>query len=130
MRANRLLPEGTLEAMIATLPSADDLVSEQGLQTPTRQAIAATTAAMHGMKADALLLNTVASAIVVGSLITAFWMRNWSPFLALGLLALLPVVRHLLKRRRQTQSDAEVAACRAQSGFNEGDYTRIQASLR
>src|SRR5262249_47754617 len=85
IRANPALPKATTEGMLATLPSVGGLVAEQKVLTPTRQAIAASSFALHGAKADALLLNTIASGIIVGVVLVTLWMREW--ILLLGLVA-------------------------------------------
>jgi hypothetical protein len=123
-----VLPK-TTGAMLATLPMAGDLVAEQKLLVPTRQAIAASCLAVHRAKTDALLLDAIASALVVALLLVALWMRRWTPLL--GLTA-CPAARwsRWITRRWQRRCETEVAACRTQPGFNEEDYGRIRAGIR
>jgi hypothetical protein len=123
------LPMGTAEGMLMTLPSAGDLRSEQELRSPTRQAIAAVVLAMHRARADALLLQTIASTIIVGALLVAIWTGSWKPLWALAATALVPVARGWTARSRHRRADAEVAACRLQPGFDEADFARVRASL-
>lgn len=130
VRANPVLPKETVGAMLATLPTARDLVAEQKMLAPTRQAIAAACLAQHRSKADALLVNVVTSGLVVAVLLAALWMRSWIPLVGLVALVLLPVGRYRTARRRQAGGDAVVAACRAAVGFSEEDYARVVASLR
>lgn len=130
IRANPALPRATTEGMLASLPSAGDLVAEQKVLTPTRQAIAAASLAMHGGRADALLLKTIVSGLLVATAVTAIWMRAWVPLLALVLLVPLPIARVWMRRRREARCEAEVAQCRVLPGFSEADYTRIQADLQ
>jgi hypothetical protein len=130
IRANPRLPKGTVEGMLMTLPSAGSLVAEQSLPAPTRRAIAAASLALHRGRADALLLQAVASGVVVGVLLAALWMRRWTPLIGLVTLGLVPVIRALVSRWRRTQCEAEVAVCRSQPGFSEADYARVRAGLR
>lgn len=125
IRANPILPKETTGAMLASLPLARDLISEQKMLTPTRQAIAAASLATHRGRADALLLKTIASGILVGAVVAALWMRALVPLIGLAALAVLPVVGIGLGRWRQARCEAEVAACRTRAGFNESDYTRF-----
>jgi hypothetical protein len=129
IRANSALPKPTTEAMLATLPSAGDLVAEQKVLTPTRQAVAAVCGATHDSAADALLLNTIASGNVVAVVLMAIWSRRWNPLLGLVLLVALPVARGWIARRRQARCAAEVQACRSQIGFSESDFATICATL-
>lgn len=130
IRANPVLPKETTGAMLATLPMASDLVAEQKILTPTRQAIAAATRAVHGAKADTLLLNTVGSAIVVGAVLAALWVRAWSPLVGLATLLVLPLLRAWASRRRRARCEADVAALRVQQGFSASDYAGMRAGLR
>jgi hypothetical protein len=129
IRANPVLPRETTGAMLATLPMAGDLVAEQKILTPTRQAIAASSLAFHRSKSDALLLNAIASAVIVGVLLATLWMRAWTPLLGLAVLVVLPAVRAWTTRRWQKRCETEVAACRTHPGFNEEDYGRIRAGI-
>lgn len=130
IRANPAMPKGTAEGMLETLPAAGDLVAEQKLQPSTRAAIAAVSLAMHRAKADALLLQTIASAILVGAVLTALWTHSWNPLSAIASVAALPAVRVWAARRRLNRADAEVAACRRQDGFSEADFERLRAALK
>ncbi|HMF97678.1 MAG TPA: hypothetical protein VKE96_25440 [Vicinamibacterales bacterium] len=130
VRANPALPKPTLEAMLATLPSAGDLVAEQAVLPPTRQAVAAVSCAIHGTAADALLINVVASAVVVAVALLALWTRDWRPAIGAGVLLLVPVVRQWAAHRQQARCEAEVSACRAQPGFSESDFATMCGALR
>jgi hypothetical protein len=130
IRANPALPKGTTEGMLITLPPAEDLVAEQKLLTPTRQAIAAASLAIHRHRADVLLLNALASGIITCVLLAALWTRSWVPLLTLTIVVLLAFARAWTGRRRQARCEAEVAMCRAKAGFSESDYARTIARLR
>jgi hypothetical protein len=125
IRAHPSLPKGTIEAMLASLPSAGSLVAEQQVLTPTRQAVAATSLAWHGRAADALLLRAGASGLLVAVLLAALWKRGWLPLIGLAALALLPVIRTLTSRWRHARCAITVAACRNEPGFSEADYVLI-----
>lgn len=128
--ANPVLPKETTGGMLATLPIAGDLVAEQKILASTRQAIAASCLAIHRAKTDVLLLDAIASGVIVAILLAALWLRRWTPLLGLTVLVLLPVVRAWITRRWQKQCEAAVAACRTEAGFNEEDYGRIRAGIR
>jgi len=130
IRANPALPKPTTEAMLATLPSAGDLVSEQKVLSPTRQAVAAVSCAMQQTTADALLIDTIGSGLVVAVALVAIWSRRWIPLVGLSVLIVLPPARAWIARRRQARCAGQVEACRSQIGFSERDYTTMCATLR
>jgi hypothetical protein len=125
VRAHPVLPKGTLEGMLARLPAAGDLLSEQQLQAPTRRAIAARNRETNHLEADHLLIRVLASAFVVAALLTALALRTWLPLVGLVLLGFVPLVSSWRRRRRAAERDAEVALCRAETGFSEKDVVRI-----
>jgi hypothetical protein len=130
VRANPVLPKATTEAMLTTLPLAEDLTAEQKLQPSTRRALAAACAAVNSAKADELLIKAIASALIVIVVLTAIAARSWVPLAALALLALVPLARGWSRRRHGARCDADVARCRNETGFNETEYSTLVARLR
>ena len=130
IRVHPQLPTQTLEAMLATLPSAGSLVEEQAILIATRQALAAESAAVHRMRSDALLFKVIGSGVVVAVVLAVVWARSWWPLIGLSALVVLPIVRLWMQRRRRARCNAEVALFRAQPGFSETDYARVLASLQ
>src|SRR5215471_15321706 len=63
------LPQNTLQSMLATLPSPEDIALEQRLSPSTRHAIATVVTVIHACHSDALALKVAGYAIVGGSLI-------------------------------------------------------------
>jgi hypothetical protein len=130
LRATPSLPTETSESMLATLPSAGDLVAEQRLSAPTRQGVAAASRMVHATRTDALLLNVAAAALGTTAVVAAIWTGTWKPLAGLMTLLLCPLVAAVWRRQRLAAREAEVAACRAQSDFQEPEYARIVAALR
>lgn len=129
VRAHPGLPGNALEAMLFTLPATADLGAEQRVQYATRAAVAAVSHAMHRRRADALLLDVAASALVVGALLAALWLRRWTPLLALALLALRPAAGAWLRRGRTRAARAQVEARRGDPGFDDENYQRLLVGL-
>jgi hypothetical protein len=127
--AHPALPKETTNAMLATLPQAGDLASEQRILTPTRRAAASASQAAHRGRVDALVLNVAVSAIATGVVAAALWTHNWTPLLGLTTLALRPLAGAALRRRRLTARATDVAACRRQPEFQEAEYERLLPSL-
>src|SRR5262249_39633598 len=85
------LPKDTLQGMLATLPSAGDLVAEQRISSSTPEAAAALTTTIHACESDAMALKAIGFAIAVGSLIIAVILWMWQPILGITVLALFPL---------------------------------------
>lgn len=122
IRANPALPRETAEAMLATLPIPRELASEQLMSTPTRRAIAAGLIARYGSHADAIGLKTATAGIAGCALLGAFALRRWEPLVSLAGLVLVPIGGRDLIRRRRSELERELSACRAHPDFSEADY--------
>ena len=130
MRAHPGLPQETRDAMLGTLPSTAELLEEQRILPPTRQAAVAASLMVHGGRADSLLLNTVTTGVAVSALVAALWMRTWTPLVGLAVLGLWPPLASWMRRRRLAAREAELAACRRRPGFSEADYARLLAAVQ
>src|SRR5262249_947353 len=71
------MPEETLGAMLATLPSAGHLASEQKISSSTRQVIAAAATTIYISYRDSVVLKTAGAAIASGSVLTAIAFHTW-----------------------------------------------------
>ena len=100
IRANPVLPRMTTEGMLTTLPVFRDLVEEQRLSHPSREALAAGLVSTWRAASDSIALKTAASSLAALVLITAVASRSWTPVWGLVALAALPMVRGWLLRRR------------------------------
>jgi len=128
IRAHPALPKDTTEAMLATLPLTEGVVSEQRILPPTRHAAASDSGALHHGRADSILLNAAASAIAASAVAASLWTGTWTPLLGLTTLVLRPAVGLGIRRRRRAARQAEVETCRTQAGFSEADYARLLVS--
>ena len=124
-----MLPKDTLHSMLTTLPSAGDLLAEQGSSSSTREAAAALRTTMHACESDAMALKATAFAIATGSLITAaiFWM--WQPTLGIIAIGLLPVLRKYMRNRRLGTLRDRTATATAKSDFDNEKYMELAAYL-
>jgi hypothetical protein len=123
------LPKDTLHGMLATLPSAQDLVAEQQISSSTREAIAATAACIYGYQSDTLVIKATGAAIGSISIILAATLRTWKPIWGCIILVLLPFSRTWLNRWRATAMNQSTLAAREQSDFNEQKYRELIESL-
>lgn len=106
LRAHPGLPKESMEAMLATLPATEDLVAEQRILPPAREAAARRLRARDGRRAVGLLLNLIASVVAVASLLTALLVRNWIPLLALTLVSVLAAVAHRFRAASSNHQQA------------------------
>ena len=130
IRAYPGLPKSTVEAMLATLPSAGGIESEHRVSGTTRRALAADSHFIHRGRSDSLLLNVLASVVATGSVLAALSAGTWVPLLCLAIVTGRPVVGAWMRRRRRGFRDAQIDACRRQPGFDEAQYAELRASLR
>ncbi len=130
LAADATLPRMALDAMLATLPAAGDLLAERRIRPPTRAAAAGVVRAVQRRSVDSLALNIGSSVLAVGVLVAALWLRAWMPLAGLALLALRPAAGAGLRRRRDALAAAELAACRCEPGFSEQDLVDLVASVR
>jgi hypothetical protein len=121
------LPKESLQNMLASLPSVGDLPRE--LSSSTREAIAALMRMMHACESDATALKASAFAIVTGSLITAGILWMWQPILGITILAMFPLLRKWLRRRRLEVVMERTAAARVKPDFSNVKYGEFLANL-
>jgi len=124
------LPKGTVQGMLATLPSTRDLVAEQGISSSTREAVAAAVRGIQACQTDTIALKAAATAIVSGSIVIAVARHMWELLLG-GLAAiLLPILGKWLKRRRIETLKERTIAARAKVDFSNEKYGELVARLQ
>jgi hypothetical protein len=123
------LPKDTLQSMLATLPSADDLAAEQRISSSIREATGALTTMMHAYESYAMALRATGFTIATGSLIAAVILKMWQPILGITVLALFPFTRKWLRRRRLRALGERTAALRAKPDFTNATYGEFVANL-
>ena len=124
------LPTATLEGMLATLPRAHDLVSEQRIASSTREAVAAAIASMDHRQSDVMRLKVAAAAIVSCSAFVAVVWRTWAPLSGGFVVIVLPILGEWLKHRRNEALGKELSAARSKPDFSNEKYEELVASLQ
>jgi hypothetical protein len=124
------LPKETLGSMLATLPSAPDLVAEQRVSSSTREGVAAAVAGSHASQSDAVALKAAAAAIVSGAVIVALASRSWEPLSGGLATLLLPILGKWLKRRRIEAVKKRTSTARAKPDFSNEKYEEQVSFLR
>jgi hypothetical protein len=130
IRANPALPKETTEGMLATLPLAGSLVEEQRMTIATRQAVAAKALERHRSISEVVILKTLVASVSAAALIVAVGTHQTRPLALLATVAVVPVMRIGMKRRRAAESECRIAACRGQPGFSKHEYERLVATLK
>jgi hypothetical protein len=124
-----MLPKGTLQRMLTTLPLTGDLPAEPRIFSSKREATAALAIAMQTRESDVMALKATGFAIATGSLIIAviFWM--WQPILGITVLALFPFMRNWLRRRRLRALGQKTVAARVKQEFSNATNDELVANL-
>ena len=125
-----MIPKNTLRGMLATLPSAHDLTSEQKVSSSTREAVAAAVAGIHACQSDVIALKTAAAAIVSALVIIAAAFRAWQPMLSGVALILLPILRKWLKKRRIAAMKQRTLAAQVKPDFSREKYGEFAERLQ
>jgi hypothetical protein len=123
------LPRETVRSMLATLPSAGDLLAEQRISSSTREAVAVAVTGIHGRQSNTVALKASAAAIVSTSVIVAMALRMWEPLLGNLVVLLLPIFGAWLKRRRMDVTKKRTLAARAKPDFSKEKYGQLVKSL-
>jgi hypothetical protein len=123
------LPKDTLQSMLATLPTASDLITEQGISSSTRTAIAAVAMSIQRCHSDAVALKVVCYAIVGGSLIVAvaFWI--WQPLLGIAGITSFPLLRQWVRRWRLRLLRGRTLATQHQPDFDYKKFAEMVTSF-
>ncbi len=129
LKANPVLPQGSVQGMLATLPEAGDLSSEQAVEAGTRQAVVAALGARDDGHTSALACRAAGYGIVAGAVVAAVVLRAWAPFLALGLVPVLAIGCGWRRRRRMRRAIEMLAGLRARSDFDPERYRAILGAL-
>ena len=123
------LPKSTLQGMIATLPSAGDLLTEQGISPITREAISAVVMTIHTCRSDAAAIKVFGFAVAGGSLMVAAALRTWQPLLGMVVVLALPLLRKWLRLWRLRCSKERTPGAQQQLDFNAEKYLEIVTCL-
>jgi hypothetical protein len=123
------LPGDTLQSMIATLPSAENLIAEQGISPGTRSAVAAVVTTIHACRTDAIAVRGACSVLVGASMVLAVLLWTWRPLLGMVLLLSLVALRKPLRQWRLVFLRERLAGARLQPDFNAEKYLELAAGM-
>jgi prepilin signal peptidase PulO-like enzyme (type II secretory pathway) len=129
LKANPVLPPGSVQGMLATLPEAGDLSSEQAVEAGTRQAVVVALGARDDCHTSALACRAAAYAIGAGAVVAAIVLWAWAPLLALGLVPVLAIGCGWRRGRRMTRAVQTLQGLRARRDFDLERYRAIVGAL-
>lgn len=124
-----MLPKNTLQSMLATLPSAGDILTEQRVSPSTREAVAIVVTIIHACHSDIVAFKAAALAIIAVSAILAVTLRMWQPFIAIIPLAVMPLLQYWLRCSRLKGARKRTLAAQRLSEFNIEKYSELVANL-
>jgi hypothetical protein len=123
------LPKDTLQSMLATLPLAGDLVSEQRITRGTREAVVALVTTIHACQSDMTALRAAGFTIAGVSLMAAVLLWMWQPLCGMVAVTALPLLHKWMRQRRLKSLMARaLVACR-RADFNYENCLALIARL-
>jgi hypothetical protein len=125
INANPMLPKETLQGMLETLPAMGDNVTDQGIPSATREAIAVFVSFIHACRADAIAFRTMGYATAGCSLVVAATLHNWRPLLGVIALVPIPLIRKCVKAYRQRKAGKKIVNAHEKPGFDSGKYLEV-----
>ncbi len=128
VNANVLLPKGTLQSMLETLPSTGDLLAERRTSSPTRRMVAAAVTTVHACRSDTTSCLTAGSAIAASLLVASALLRNPQLLLGIAAIAALPVVQKWIKQWRMKNLRARLMAASRSTEFEKEKYQALIAT--
>lgn len=123
------LPKDTLQSMLATLPSAGDLSTEQGISPTTREAIAAVVTAIHACRSDAIALKAAGYTIIGGSLAVAVTLGIWQPLWGMAVIMSFPPLQRRVRLWRLKCAWRRASAVRRQPDFDRKKCMELAGCL-
>jgi len=124
------LPKDTLQSMLETLPSAGDLLTEQGVSPGTRRTVATAVTTIHACRSDATAIRVAGFAVAGGSLMVAAALGTWQPLLGMVAVLSLPLLRKWLSLLRLRGLGKRTLAAQQLADFNQEKYLAIVSSLQ
>ena len=127
--AMSVLPKGTLQSMLGTLPLGDDPLKEFDVSPDTREAIAALVIAMQGGRADALTAKVFGISSAILTVLAVIYFGHWQGLAALLLVPAFPYYASILTRKRLQGARHQIDECRKRGGFDEGTFQNYLSRL-
>jgi len=124
INANSLLPKETVLGMLETLPAMGD-VTDQGVSSDTREAIADFVSFIHACRTDAIVFRTTGYALAGCSLVSAAILPSWRPLLGMVALAPIPLIRNCVKSRRLCRAKESFVNIQTKPGFDSEIYLNV-----
>jgi hypothetical protein len=119
------LPKDTVQSMLETLPSAGDLVAEQGVSASTRTAIAAVVTTIHTYRSSDIALKATGYTIAGGVLIFAAALWTWQPLLGAFAVGLIILLKNLGKKRRLKGARERINTAQQEPDFDTEKFLEI-----
>jgi len=123
------LPKDSVLGMLDTLPSAGDLVAEQGISTSTRKAVAAVVTTINTCRSDAIALTaagyTITGCVIIAAI--AFW--QWQPLLGLFVVGLPLLLQKWIRAKRLKSARERLRAAQNVSDFSLEKFMNIVSEI-
>lgn len=116
--------------MLATLPSAGDILTERKVSSSTRKAVAIVVMTIHACRCDIVAFETITFAIIAVSAILAVTLWMWQPFIAIFPLAAIPLLQYWSRHWRLKDARKRTLVTQRLPEFNVEKYKELVANLR
>lgn len=123
------LPKGTVQGMLATLPSLGDLITEQGISPSTREAITALLTTIYTCRSDAIMFKAAIYTILGGSLTASIALWMWKPLLGILILILILFLQKWVKTCRLKDMREKTISAQKLPDFNLEKYLSFAKHL-
>lgn len=127
--ANPLLPKETLKGMLATLPMADNIISEQAISSNTRRAITESVKLHYVHQADVLAFKAAIFAILAVLLLFALGFEMWQPLLGAIVIVIFPYVQKLVKQIREKKVMEMLLIVQQHPDYNQDKYIELVSAF-
>ena len=123
------LPKNTVESMLETLPTGENLVKEQSISSSTRKAIVAVVTTIHACRSDNIALKAAGYTITGGALIVAAALWTWHPILGVFNVCLVLLLRRWVRARRLKSAKKRIITAQQEPDFNLEKFLEITKKI-
>jgi hypothetical protein len=125
IRANKFLPESTLNGMLGLLGPSPIGIGEREATTATRQAVAAVVGFSDALDSRYFAVKIGACAIASAGASWAVVVHAWRPLGLAAVILLLPLIGRWLRASLQRRSRVAVLVARQARGFDADAFCRL-----
>ena len=124
------LPTNSIQSMLATLPHAGDIVTEQGISSSTRKAASAVITTIDCCRSDLLAYKTAGFTVIGTSIIVAIAYSKSQPLFGVFAVGLIFFMQKYSKKRRLNHAIGKIQTAQQEADFNLQKFTNVIDSIQ